>query len=158
MKKTPQAIIKIVVVLAVGMMGAGCTVSEVIHAEQTQLNIASLQVSEAMLLDVGILPLAQARPSRLALQLLHSLLVLLRLGHELAPLILRKYWQIWSREAACKTTQSNATQTLTFNFWMFWICCFVILLFSSFLIRASFSTRVLFSAATSSDSPPADSF
>ena len=55
MKKTPQTIIKIVAVLAVGVMGTGCTVSEVIHAEQTQLNMASLQISEAMLLDVGIL-------------------------------------------------------------------------------------------------------
>jgi len=55
MKKTPQTIIKIVVVLAVGVMGTGCTVSEVIHAEQTQLNMASLQISEAMLLDIGIL-------------------------------------------------------------------------------------------------------
>lgn len=37
------------------LVGTGCTVSEVIHAEQTQLNVASLQVSEALLLDVGIL-------------------------------------------------------------------------------------------------------
>ena len=34
---------------------SGCTVNEVIHAETSQLNVASLQVSEALLLDVGIL-------------------------------------------------------------------------------------------------------
>ena len=33
----------------------GCTVSEVIHAETSELNVASLQVSESLLLDVGIL-------------------------------------------------------------------------------------------------------
>ena len=38
-----------------GVVNAACTVSEVIHAEQTQLDVASLQVSEALLLDVGIL-------------------------------------------------------------------------------------------------------
>jgi hypothetical protein len=38
-----------------GGLNAACTVAEVIHAEQTQLNVASLQVSEALLLDVGIL-------------------------------------------------------------------------------------------------------
>ena len=63
MKKTPQTIIKIVAVLTVGMMGTGCTVSEVIHAEQTQLNMASLQVSEAMLLDVGILNFEPGLPA-----------------------------------------------------------------------------------------------
>lgn len=35
-------------------LGSGCTVSEVIHAETTELDVASLQVSEALLLDVGI--------------------------------------------------------------------------------------------------------
>jgi hypothetical protein len=34
---------------------SGCTVSEVIHAETSELNVASLQVSENLLLDVGIL-------------------------------------------------------------------------------------------------------
>jgi hypothetical protein len=34
---------------------SGCTVSEVIYAETTQLDVASLQVSESLLLDVGIL-------------------------------------------------------------------------------------------------------
>ena len=38
-----------------GVVNTACTVSEVIHAEQTQLAVASLQVSEALLLDVGIL-------------------------------------------------------------------------------------------------------
>lgn len=36
------------------MSGSGCTVSEVIHAETTELNVASLQISESLLLDVGI--------------------------------------------------------------------------------------------------------
>jgi len=39
----------------VGFMSSGCTVTEVVHAEQTQLEVASLQVSESLLLDVGIL-------------------------------------------------------------------------------------------------------
>ena len=34
---------------------SGCTVSEVIHAETSELNVASLEVSEKLLLDVGIL-------------------------------------------------------------------------------------------------------
>lgn len=34
---------------------SGCTVSEVIHAETSNLDVASLQVSESLLLDVGIL-------------------------------------------------------------------------------------------------------
>jgi len=37
------------------LLTSGCTVSEVIHAETTNLNVASLQVSEGLLLDVGIL-------------------------------------------------------------------------------------------------------
>jgi len=37
------------------LLTSGCTVSEVIHAETTNLNVASLQVSESLLLDVGIL-------------------------------------------------------------------------------------------------------
>ncbi|TDJ32429.1 MAG: hypothetical protein E2O53_12215 [Gammaproteobacteria bacterium] len=36
-------------------LSTGCTVSEVIHAERTELDVASLQISEAMLLDVGIM-------------------------------------------------------------------------------------------------------
>ena len=38
-----------------GFIGNGCTVSEVIHAETSHLEVASLQVSESLLLDVGIL-------------------------------------------------------------------------------------------------------
>ncbi|MGI9203637.1 MAG: hypothetical protein ACR2Q3_06485 [Woeseiaceae bacterium] len=34
---------------------SGCTVSEIIHAETSPLEVASLQVSESLLLDVGIL-------------------------------------------------------------------------------------------------------
>jgi len=43
------------VAAAFGLVNSACTVSEVIHAEQTQLDVASLKVSEALLLDVGIL-------------------------------------------------------------------------------------------------------
>ena len=42
----------------------GCTVSEVIHAETTELEVASLQVSEAMLLDVGIMNFAPGVPEK----------------------------------------------------------------------------------------------
>ena len=40
---------------AFGLAGAGCTVNEVIQAETTELEVASLSVSEALLLDVGVL-------------------------------------------------------------------------------------------------------
>jgi hypothetical protein len=36
-------------------LNSACTVSEIIHAETTELDVASLQISESMLLDVGIL-------------------------------------------------------------------------------------------------------
>lgn len=36
------------------LFGVGCTVNEIIHAETSKLDIASLQISESMLLDVGI--------------------------------------------------------------------------------------------------------
>ena len=42
----------------------GCTVSEVIHAETTELEVASLQISEAMLLDVGIMNFAPGVPEK----------------------------------------------------------------------------------------------
>jgi len=42
-------------IVATGLFSGGCTVSEVIHAEQTQLDVASLKVSESLLLDIGIL-------------------------------------------------------------------------------------------------------
>ncbi len=42
----------------------GCTISEVIHAETTELEVASLQVSEAMLLDVGIMNFAPGVPEK----------------------------------------------------------------------------------------------
>lgn len=45
----------LVATMAFAFLAAGCTVSEVIHAETTPLNVASLQVSESLLLDVGIL-------------------------------------------------------------------------------------------------------
>ena len=40
---------------AFGLVGGGCTVSEVIYAETSELEVASLQISESLLLDVGIL-------------------------------------------------------------------------------------------------------
>ena len=52
MKKT---LLVLITVALTGFFSAGCTVSEVIHAEQTRLDVASIQVSEALLLDVGIL-------------------------------------------------------------------------------------------------------
>ena len=45
----------ILAAISIGALNAACTVNEVIHAEQTQLEVASLQVNEALLLDVGIL-------------------------------------------------------------------------------------------------------
>jgi hypothetical protein len=51
MKETTRLLFLTVVF---GLLNSGCTVSEVIHAETTELDVASLQVSEALLLDVGI--------------------------------------------------------------------------------------------------------
>jgi len=62
MKIKLSTTIKIIMALAAGLISTGCTVSEVIHAEQTQLNVASLQVSEALLLDVGVLNFAPGIP------------------------------------------------------------------------------------------------
>ncbi len=45
-------------------LGTGCTISEVIHAETTELDVASLQISEAMLLDVGIMNFATGVPEK----------------------------------------------------------------------------------------------
>ena len=45
-------------------LSTGCTVSEVIHAETTELDVASLQISEAMLLDVGIMNFAPGVPEK----------------------------------------------------------------------------------------------
>jgi len=45
-------------------VNTGCTVSEVIHAETTELDVASLQISEAMLLDVGIMNFAPGVPEK----------------------------------------------------------------------------------------------
>jgi hypothetical protein len=50
-----RKLLVLIAALPVGFVASGCTVSEVIHAEQTTLNVASLQVSESLLLDVGIL-------------------------------------------------------------------------------------------------------
>jgi hypothetical protein len=45
-------------------LSTGCTVSEVIHAETTELEVASLQISEAMLLDVGIMNFEAGVPKK----------------------------------------------------------------------------------------------
>ena len=45
-------------------LSTGCTVSEVIHAETTELEVASLQISEAMLLDVGIMNFETGVPEK----------------------------------------------------------------------------------------------
>jgi hypothetical protein len=45
-------------------LSIGCTVSEVIHAETTELDVASLQISEAMLLDVGIMNFEAGVPEK----------------------------------------------------------------------------------------------
>ncbi len=62
MKTKLPTTIKIIAALAVTLISVGCTVSEVIHAEKTQLDVASLQVSEALLLDVGVLNFAPGVP------------------------------------------------------------------------------------------------
>ena len=60
--KTSMRLLLLIVVSA--CFNAGCTVSEVIHAETTELETASLQISEAMLLDVGIMNFEPGVPKR----------------------------------------------------------------------------------------------
>jgi hypothetical protein len=52
----------LLLIVAAAFLGTGCTVSEVIHAETTELDVASLQISEAMLLDVGIMNFSPGVP------------------------------------------------------------------------------------------------
>ena len=59
MKKNKRLLLLIVFS---AFLSTGCTVSEVIHAEKTRLDVASLQISEAMLLDVGIMNFAAGVP------------------------------------------------------------------------------------------------
>ena len=42
-------------ILVLACITTGCTVSEVISADTTKLNVASLDISESLLLDVGII-------------------------------------------------------------------------------------------------------
>jgi hypothetical protein len=57
--------IRLLLLIAVGaFVSTGCTVSEVIHAETTELETASLQISESMLLDVGIMNFAPGVPEK----------------------------------------------------------------------------------------------
>lgn len=50
------------VIVAAALTSTGCTVSEVITAEQTPLNVASLDIAENLLLDVGIVNFAAGVP------------------------------------------------------------------------------------------------
>ncbi len=54
----------LLLILFSAFSSTGCTVSEVIHAETTELEVASLQISEAMLLDVGIMNFAPGVPEK----------------------------------------------------------------------------------------------
>lgn len=53
-----------VTLLLTALIGTGCTVSEVINPEKTKLNVASLNISESMLLDVGIVNFDPGIPKR----------------------------------------------------------------------------------------------
>jgi hypothetical protein len=59
MKRNKRLLLGIIVG---AILNTGCTVSEVIHAQTTELDVASLQISEAMLLDVGIMNFAPGVP------------------------------------------------------------------------------------------------
>jgi len=60
MKKNKYLLLLIV---CSAFLNTGCTVSEVIYAETTQLDVASLQISEALLLDVGIMNFSPGVPA-----------------------------------------------------------------------------------------------
>lgn len=51
-------------VVTVALVNTGCTVSEIISAETTELDVASLEISESMLLDVGIMNFDSGVPTR----------------------------------------------------------------------------------------------
>lgn len=51
-------------VMLMSVAGAGCTVSEVISPERTKLDVASLDISENMLLDVGIINFEHGVPEK----------------------------------------------------------------------------------------------
>jgi hypothetical protein len=57
MNKTPLLLLSAV-------LCAGCTVSEVVTADKTELNVASLDISENMLLDVGIISFEAGVPEK----------------------------------------------------------------------------------------------
>ena len=54
----------VLLIVCSAFLNAACTVSEVIHAETTELDVASLQISESMLLDVGILNFEPGVPQK----------------------------------------------------------------------------------------------
>ena len=51
-------------ILVLACINTGCTVSEVITADTTKLNVASLDISESMLLDVGIINFDEGIPEK----------------------------------------------------------------------------------------------
>lgn len=59
MKNYPRLLL---LLAATTFFGMGCTVTEVIHAETTELDVASLQISESLLLDVGIVNFSTGVP------------------------------------------------------------------------------------------------
>jgi hypothetical protein len=61
MNKTTRLLI---VTAFIALVSTACTISEVIHAETTELDVASLQVSEALLLDVGIINFETGVPEK----------------------------------------------------------------------------------------------
>jgi hypothetical protein len=54
----------LLLIVLTGGLAAGCTVQEVIHAETTELETASLQIAESMLLDVGIMNFEPGVPEK----------------------------------------------------------------------------------------------
>jgi hypothetical protein len=52
------------VILATAIITSGCTVTEVITAETTKLDVASLDISENMLLDVGVINFEAGIPKK----------------------------------------------------------------------------------------------
>lgn len=55
---------RVLLLLMLAVAGTGCTVSEVITAEKTPLKVASLDIAENMLLDVGIMNFEAGIPER----------------------------------------------------------------------------------------------
>ena len=54
----------LLLIVASAIVSTGCTVTEIIHAETTELETASLQISESMLLDVGVMNFGAGVPEK----------------------------------------------------------------------------------------------